>query len=236
MKEFDLGALSQFDGKKGRLAYIAVAGKVIDVSESKLWKDGLHMNRHHAGNNLTTDIKAAPHDAERLDKFPQVGILKQQADKREIPRIVNTIITRFPMLRRHPHPMTVHFPIVLMMAVPIFTIIHLITGIKSFEITALHCLGAGILFTPVAITTGLYTWWFNYRSRPVRSVRVKRPLSMIMLANEIIIFVWRMLNPNILDSFRLAGVVYFLLILSLLPMIIIIGWFGAALTFPIEKE
>ncbi len=236
MKEFDLEELAKFDGKDGRPAYVALYGRVIDVSESKLWKGGFHMKRHHSGRDLTTDIKAAPHTPEILANFPQVGILKKERAEREISGILKTLIERFPMLRRHPHPMTVHFPIVFMIAAPVFTILYLITGIKSFELTALHCLGAGVLFTPVAITTGLYTWWLNYLSKPVRAVLIKRRMSFLMFAVEIIIFVWRLMAPDILDSFSNAGVIYFILVLSLLPMVITIGWFGAELTFPIEKE
>jgi len=236
VKEFDLEELAKFDGKDGRPVYVALHGKVFDISESKLWKGGLHMKRHHAGKDLTTDIKAAPHTAENLAGFSQVGILKKESRGRKIPPLLDTLIKRFPMLRRHPHPMTVHFPIVFMISVPVFTILYLITGIKAFEITALHCLGAGILFTPVAITTGLYTWWLNYLSKPVKAVIIKRATSFLMFAVEIIVFVWRMMTPDILDSFSATSLIYVLLILSLLPMIITIGWFGAELTFPIEEE
>jgi len=236
MKEFDLEELSKFDGKEGRPAYVALYGRVIDVSESKLWNGGLHMKRHHAGKDLTTDIKAAPHTPEILASFPQVGILKKAPEERQIPGILKALIDRFPMLRRHPHPMTVHFPIAFMISAPLFSVLYLLTGIKPFETTSLHCLGAGILFTPVAITTGLYTWWLNYLSKPVRAVLIKRRISFLMLTVEIVIFVWRLMIPDILDSFTIAGVIYFLLVLSLLPMVITIGWFGAELTFPIEEK
>ena len=236
MKEFDLEDLAKFDGKEGRPIYVALHGKVIDVSESKLWKDGLHMKRHHAGNDLSTDIKAAPHTAEMLDRFPQVGILKKTTVEVKMPQFLEALIKRFPMLRRHPHPMTVHFPIAFMMAAPIFMILYLVTGIKAFEITGLHCLAAGILFSFVAITTGLYTWWLNYLSKPVKAVIIKQTVSFAMLLVEIIIFVWRMINPHILESLNTGSVIYFLLVLSLIPMVITIGWYGASLTFPIEEE
>ena len=60
MKKFDLEELAKFDGKEGRPLYVAHQGNVYDVSDSKLWKNGLHMNRHHGGRDLTTDIKGAP--------------------------------------------------------------------------------------------------------------------------------------------------------------------------------
>jgi predicted heme/steroid binding protein/uncharacterized membrane protein len=235
MKEFDLEELSRFDGKEGRPAYVAVHGRVIDITESRLWKDGVHMKRHHAGRDLTTDIKAAPHTPELLAGFPQVGVLKKEVPEIQIPGIINALITRFPMLRRHPHPMTVHFPIVFMFSTTLFNVLYLLTGVKAFEMTALHCLGAGILFTAVAVVTGLYTWWLNYMAKPNRPVRIKRSVSAVMFVVEIIIFVWRILVPDILDTLTLSSVIYFLLVLSLLPMVTVIGWFGAALTFPIEE-
>ena len=235
MEEFKLEELSKFDGKDGRPAYIALHGWVIDVSESRLWKDGLHMKRHNAGKDLTSDIKAAPHTMENLAKFPKVGFLKKEVPEREVHRIITSLIRRFPMLRRHPHPMTVHFPIVFMFATVIFNLIYLITSIKAFEITALHCLGAGILFTPVTITTGFYTWWLNYMAKPVRAVTIKKRLSLILFTIEIVVFIWRILIPDILDSFEMTSAIYLLLVLSLLPLVTIICWFGAKLTFPIEE-
>ena len=113
-------------------------GKVIDVSDSKLWKAGVHMKRHHGGGDLTTDIQGAPHGPEVLERYPQVGILRKEAPGREIPQALSWLLTRVPMLRRHPHPMTVHFPIVFMFSVTIFNIIYLVTGVKAFELTAQH--------------------------------------------------------------------------------------------------
>ena len=42
MKEFDPESLEEFDGQKGRPCYVAVHGKVYDLSDSGLWKGGGH--------------------------------------------------------------------------------------------------------------------------------------------------------------------------------------------------
>lgn len=237
MKEFDLEELAEFDGREGKPLYVAHQGNIYDVSDSKLWKNGLHMNRHHGGRDLTTDIKGAPHGAEMLERFTQVGVLVQEADQeRQIPEALTWLLGKIPLLRRHPHPMTVHFPIVFMFSTTLFNILYLITSYKAFELTALHCLGAGILFTPVAAITGLYTWWLNYMAKPLKSVRIKIPGTMILIATQIVIFVWRLLDPEILDGFSLASTIYFLMVLSLSVFVTINGWFGAAMTFPVEGE
>ncbi len=236
MKELDLKELSKCNGKDGSPTYIAHGGRVIDVSGSALWKDGLHMKRHHAGNDLTADIEVAPHSVEVLERYPQVGVLKkEEVVEMEIPKPLSWLLSRFPILRRHPHPMTVHFPIVFMFSVPLFNVVYLITGFKSFEITALHCLGAGILFTPVSVITGLATWWLNYLAKPMRAVTIKKWVSFLLMATQIAVFVWRILVPDVLDAFGFGSVIYLFLVMSLFMLVTIIGWFGASLTFPLEE-
>ncbi len=218
--------------------YIAHGGKVIDVTASKLWKSGLHMKRHHAGKDLTTDIQAAPHKLDVLDRYPQVGVLKQDAaSERKVPASLSWLLSRFPMLRRHPHPMVIHFPIVFMIATAGFTVLYLLTGYKGFDTTAFHCLGGGLLFTPIAILTGFYTWWLNYMAKPNRPVNIKKRLSFaafcrsdrgLCLANH------RSLTFS--PALGSSRSIYVLLILSLAGIVTVIGWFGAMLTFPIEKD
>ena len=236
MKEFDLESLSEFNGQDGKPVYIAHQGRVIDVSKSKFWMTGLHMKWHQAGKDLTTDIEAAPHGLEVLDRYPQVGVLKKKGEgERPMPRTLSQLLRRFPMLRRHPHPMMVHFPIVFIFSPTLFNLLYLITGGRSFETTAWHCLGGGILFSPLAIGTGYFTWWLNYLAKPMRPVTLKIRLSILLMVISLFAFVWRILSPEILSSFTGGSILYFLLVLSLIPIVTIIGWLGASLTFPLEK-
>jgi predicted heme/steroid binding protein/uncharacterized membrane protein len=237
MKEFDADELARFNGENGSPTYVAYDGKVYDVSKSKLWRNGQHMKRHSAGGDLTADIQAAPHESDVLERYPQVGIIASAAvEEPAMPQLIARLIDRFPFLRRHPHPMTVHFPIAFVFSTTVFNVLYLITGIKSFELTALNCLGAGILFTAVGIATGFYTWWLNYMAKPLKAVKIKIPLTLTMLLVEIVIFIWRIRTPGILDSVNAGSIIYFLLVLALVPIIIVIGWYGASMTFPVEKH
>jgi predicted heme/steroid binding protein/uncharacterized membrane protein len=238
MKEFDLETLTQFNGQDGKPVYIAHQGGVFDVTGSRLWKDGLHMKRHRSGQDLTTDIQAAPHGLEVLERYPQVGVLVEKRDllARPMPALLVTLLKRYPMLRRHPHPMTVHFPIVFLFSATIFNLLYLITGLADFEVTAFHCLGGGVLFTPVAIGTGLFTWWLNYLAKPLRPARVKMRLSPLLWGLALAAFVWRAAVPDILHAISPGSVLYVLITLSFLPLVTVIGWFGAQMTFPIERD
>ncbi len=237
MKEIEPEELKTYDGKDGNPVYIAYKGAVYDVTGSAKWKGGVHMLRHHAGGDLAAEIAAAPHSIEVLERYPQIGVVKnKEASEVPMPVVLSRLLKRFPMLRRHPHPMTVHFPIVFAFCAPVFTLLYLFTGRASFESTALNCLGAGVLFTPAGIATGYMTWWLNYEARPLRAVIIKQILSWFLVGLEIVAFLWRLAVPDILSPSRAASVFYLICLLSFIPLVSVIGWFGASLTFPVEKE
>jgi len=237
MKEIDPKDLPKYNGKDGNPVYIVYKDRVIDVSASRLWKTGRHMNRHPSGQDLTVDIQAAPHGLEVLDRYPQVGVLKkEEPSERKIPRALTALLKRFPMLRRHPHPMTIHFPIAFMMAAPFFTFLYLLTGISAFETTGRHCLGVGLFFMPIGIGTGFYTWWLNYEARPLRPVKIKKRAALILLIIAAITMTWRILDPSVVRASGTAGTLYLIFLFSLIPLVTIIGWFGAQMTFPVDKE
>ena len=237
MKEFDLESLSQFNGKEGKPLYIAHKGRIFDVSTSKFWNTGLHMKRHPAGRDLTADIEAAPHGPEVLDRYPQVGTLKiQEGADGTLPKPLEALLERFPFLRRHPHPMLVHFPVVFSVSPTLFYLLYLFTGVNAFETTAFHCLGAGIFFFAPAVLTGFLTWWLNYQARPLRPVRIKIIFSALLAAISLAAFLLRLFFPAAVLSLAGAGILYLLLLSALIPVVSVIGWYGASLTFPIERK
>jgi predicted heme/steroid binding protein/uncharacterized membrane protein len=239
MQKFTPQSLSEFDGHdQDKPIYVAHEGKVYDVSGSKRWRDGLHMKRHQAGHDLSAEISAAPHGPEVLARVTQVGVLVEEtgaADPR-LPTWLARVLARYPILIRHPHPILVHSPIVFMFSAPGFSILALLTGNRTFETTAFHCLGAGILFTPLTIISGLFTWWLNYQARSMRSVRIKIWGSACLLPMAVIAFIWRWKVPGILDVVTPAYGIYLLLLCSLPLLVSLIGWFGAQLTFPLHKK
>ena len=95
--------LSEFDGKKGKPAYIAFNRIVYDITTSRLWKDGVHGGKHFAGNDLTDSIKNAPHDEKVLTKSRIIGHLSSEKS------FGHKIILEIERL--HLHPMIVHFPL-----------------------------------------------------------------------------------------------------------------------------
>lgn len=77
MKSFSKEELARYNGKNGAPAYIAYKGKVYDVSASFQWRSGRHQVLHNAGEDLTDSLEHAPHGVELLERFPVIGILRE---------------------------------------------------------------------------------------------------------------------------------------------------------------
>lgn len=75
--------LAGFDGQDSRSAYVVVDGKVYDVSESRLWKGGVHMKRHRAGEEMSAAIADAPHGKEVMQRVPEISQLVPSDDPQE---------------------------------------------------------------------------------------------------------------------------------------------------------
>jgi predicted heme/steroid binding protein len=54
--------------------WVALHGIVYDVTSSRLWRNGKHYE-HWAGQDLTDELKDAPHNANVFDKFRPIGKL-----------------------------------------------------------------------------------------------------------------------------------------------------------------
>jgi len=73
------------DGREGRPAWVKVGEALYDFTESPRWKEGLHMRRHQAGEDLTQALKNAPHGPELLERYPSFslkdGSLKEESSE-----------------------------------------------------------------------------------------------------------------------------------------------------------
>ncbi len=74
MNEVTRKQLSLKNGQDQEVVWIAYKGRVYDVTKSKLWRSGMHYE-HWAGQDLTDELKDAPHTENVFDKFKIVGKL-----------------------------------------------------------------------------------------------------------------------------------------------------------------
>jgi len=89
---------------------------------------------------------------------------------------------------------------------------------------------------PVAMMTGLFTWWLNYLAKPMKPVKMKLILSCVVLVFSLMVLFWKIADPGIMDTAGAARVLYVVITLAFVPLMSLIGWYGARLTFPVEKK
>ena len=239
MKVYSPQEVSAGDGKEGRQALVAVDGKVYDFSLSKRWISGTHMNRHHAGMDLSKDIRSAPHGADIVSRFEVVGLYQGIVGQVHTGyrRTVETFLDRYPFFRRHPHPAVIHFPLAFLLAAPFMEIGAIITGSARTEWASFCLLVTGVLSVPVALLTGYFTWWVNYDAVDSTMIRTKRRLawSVLVLGSACcIVGVHIISDPLSRQGTDLVSASYVLALLALGAIVSFVGFLGGKLAFPYE--
>jgi predicted heme/steroid binding protein/uncharacterized membrane protein len=216
------------NGQEGRPAYVAYQGKVYDVSASPKWRGGQHMRRHNAGQDLTADFGAAPHDESVLGRVPLVGelVLPQPETAQPAPpeKEVPALLDR--LLDRHPHPIAVHFPVAYAAAVAVFVILYLLTGNATFETAAYYLLWGGVAMAVVAAALGVLVWWFSYGHKLTTRFIGKAVLSVVFVLLGALALYMRTSDPAALTSRGWSSWLYALLVVLMALAVAGLGWIG----------
>ncbi len=231
MKAFTLEELENCSGQEGKPVYLAYQGKVYDVTKSAYWEGGRHMGTHDAGKDLTPSFPNAPHGEEVFEKYPQVGVLKE---KDVAPAVGMSLFKRL-YIDLHPHPISVHFPIALSIFSALFTALHLLLSNYSFENTGYYLMGAAALMTPGALFTGLLSWkiLYNLSGRPIFVAKILGSIYLFVVSWAV--FIWRTMEPNIIATRDVSSLLYLLMLFSLSPAVLILGFFGGKITHPSSR-
>lgn len=70
--EYTLQQLALRNGQDREEIWVAYEGIIYDVTESRLWKSGKHYE-HWAGQDLTEELKDAPHTQAVFKRFKAIG-------------------------------------------------------------------------------------------------------------------------------------------------------------------
>jgi predicted heme/steroid binding protein/uncharacterized membrane protein len=235
--EIDRKELMNKTGKEGQPAHVAANGKIYDVTNSRLWKNGRHMNRHEAGTDLTTELAAAPHGAEVLERFPVIGSLKTESEKvaLPLPGWLANFLEAYPFFKRHPHPMVVHFPMVFFIIIPAFLAwYYFISPMASLLDSIVYLHIPGTFSLPFAMLTGWLSWKVNYLGKPIDKISRKILFSFILLVMNLIVLFALWQNPTILANPQGVQWVIPILIFSYFPVVSCIGAQGGELVYPVH--
>jgi predicted heme/steroid binding protein len=75
LPEYSNAQLALRNGQDKPEIWVAYQGLIYEVTRSRLWRDGKHYE-HWAGQDLTDELKDAPHNEKVFDKFKVIGRLK----------------------------------------------------------------------------------------------------------------------------------------------------------------
>ncbi|NJM94241.1 MAG: cytochrome b5 [Cytophagales bacterium] len=76
LKTYTRAQLALRNGQDRPEIWVAYRSKIYDMGHSRLWKDGKHYE-HWAGQDLTKQLKDAPHTEKVFDRFEVVGLLAE---------------------------------------------------------------------------------------------------------------------------------------------------------------
>ena len=230
MSEMTRDELHGYDGKEENKSYVGYEGKIYDVTDSKLWRNGVHVKTHHAGHDLTRAMAAAPHGPEVMERFETIAELVEEKKAGEAesaikspPRWAERI------LDEHPHPISVHFPIALCIAAALFSFLALFVDNEVLEAAAYYNLIIAMLSTPVAIFTGVLSWYYNYSGIWTHIYRMKTYLSILLVVEfGVVLALKYMLGGGSEVGFW----VYTVTVLAMAPTVMALGYYGGKITFP----
>lgn len=75
MKKYTVRQLALRNGQDREEIWVALHGKIYDVTDSRLWRNGKHYE-HWAGQDLTPELSDAPHTDKVFKKFEVIGELE----------------------------------------------------------------------------------------------------------------------------------------------------------------
>lgn len=239
MRQLTNEDLKNSTSQDGNPNLVAVNGKVYDISTSQLWKNGHHMNRHVAGMDLSEAIRQAPHGLDRLDRVTLLGELKSSpainAASAEAFEESEPVESPLPLiaalLKLHPHPISVHFPIALFIIAAAFQAIGLIANHPAFIQVAFYNLVAASLITPVSIVLGFISHRYNYGNvwSPIFLTKLFLSIVLLILSDAAVGLGIFMMNgsPSVMVEWS-----YRLVVFLLAPTVMALGYFGGLITFP----
>jgi len=203
---------------------VTYKGQIYDLSASKLWKGGRHMNRHSAGEDLTDFMSMAPHGPEVLEKFPVLGPAKaaSPANSGERYRILYN--------KYHPHPILLHYPMGVLPFGALLLLLYLATGTAALESAAYYALIFGTIFLYPVFASGILSWCINYQRMLTRIFTLKLTFSIVAIVLSTVAIFLRPASGDF--ALQGMGLFYCLTYFAAIPCLFVVAYNGGKITWP----
>ena len=214
------GNLQQFNGKDGKPAYIAYKSHIYNVSKSKHWENGTHMDSHMAGEDLTAALSGAPHGDEVFERLEKIVLLEDEIEHSSEDERMESLRELY--RKFHPHPMLIHFPIGSIFLGSVLQFLFLIRKNSSLENSAYYAIVFGTLFAFPAVASGIISWWLNYDLTLVPIFKNKLIFSTILLVISCFIVIMRFCIADISFQANIFSLIYNISIFSSIIILVIL--------------
>ena len=76
LPKYTTSQLALRNGQDRPEIWVAYQGKIYDVTDSRLWRNGKHYE-HWAGQDVTEELKFAPHTEKVFERMKAIGIIEK---------------------------------------------------------------------------------------------------------------------------------------------------------------
>lgn len=215
------------NGQEGNDSYIVYEDKIYNVTGSRLWKNGNHVNRHKAGEDLTEFMSMAPHGAEVLEKFECIGEIEDNFREVSKKDRYRQLYSKF-----HPHPIVLHYPMGLIGFSAVMLFLFLLTGNRNFEHASYYSLFGGVLTTFPTIASGVLSWWINYEMIMTNIFKNKIISSLALVLVSSFALIIRILIPDVALGSDFLSYLYIASVFISVPIMTVAAYNGGKITWP----
>lgn len=220
--------VKKYNGKDGNPAYIIYRDKVYDVTDSRFWKNGVHMSRHRAGEDLTDFISMAPHGEDLLsrDNIKYVCDVEKEKEVDDPKEKLRKLYSKY-----HPHPVFIHYPMGILYFGAFMLLLYLITGNVSFEISSFYALICGTLSVFPAVLSGFISWWLNYDMTTTKIFKNKIIFSIVLMILTVAACIMRLISSGLVlnGTYLLVYATFYFISI---PVLTFIAYNGGKITWP----
>jgi uncharacterized membrane protein len=191
------------------------------------------MNRQSARVDLTKDMETSPHGTDILSQSTLVGELN--ADPLT-PLEAPPSLVAF-LLARHAHPISMHFPIAIPVVDALFSVLNLVFKIRIPDLAAVFNQIIATVVMPFSVTTGYFSWCYNYQRKESFEFRSKLQLSALLpfsMVGALWLFGYQYFFSDVHPTGPL-NVPYHALVLATALNVVARCYLGKCITFPGPK-
>ena len=135
------------------------------------------------------------------------------------------------MTKYHGHPISVHIPNGLLPVSIVFIFLSAIFGIKGMTHAAIYNYGVVALSMPLVLFFGWVDWQNRFNGAITDVFIIKIACGIIVTVSVWFLFIWLLVNPDVVTNPHPSRVAFFLINLIMLGAASTAGWYGGKLVF-----